>query len=280
MKTNLTHLPPEKQRQLEAVVAILREAVPVEMILLFGSHARGDWVEDPVTGYRSDFDLLVVVKKEKLAEKHELWAEVERKVEALPGMTPVNIIVHDIKHVKDQLARVQYFFSDIAKEGIVLHDSGHFSLASTTQPTLAERRRQAEGDFEEWSSSADYFFDDFEANLQKHRYKQAAFYLHQATERYYAATLLVFTAYKPRIHDIRKLARQAENAAPELRGIFPVGTPEDERLFQLLRRAYIEARYSRKYRITADELHVLRERVRRLREAVERVCKARIVGLA
>ena len=32
------------------------------MVVLFGSHARGDWVEDPETGYRSDYDLLVVVE--------------------------------------------------------------------------------------------------------------------------------------------------------------------------------------------------------------------------
>jgi hypothetical protein len=34
-------------------------------------------------------------------------------------------------------------------------------------------------------------------------------------------------------------------------------TEEDEHLFDLLRRAYIEARYKKSYRITAEELAIL-----------------------
>lgn len=35
--------------------------------MLFGSYARGGWVEDRKSGYRSDYDLLVVVNN-KTAE--------------------------------------------------------------------------------------------------------------------------------------------------------------------------------------------------------------------
>ncbi len=53
--------------------------------------------------------------------------------------------------------------------------------------------------------------------------------------------------------------------------MLPRTEPEDERLFKLLKRAYIEARYSKSYRITLDELTKLREQVRvlavRVREA-------------
>jgi hypothetical protein len=51
MKTSLDHLPPRKQRQLGALVEEIRRAIEVELVILFGSHARGDWVEDPVGGY-------------------------------------------------------------------------------------------------------------------------------------------------------------------------------------------------------------------------------------
>ena len=33
-------------------------------MILFASHARGDWVEDAETGYKSDYDFLVVVETE------------------------------------------------------------------------------------------------------------------------------------------------------------------------------------------------------------------------
>lgn len=35
-------------------------------IILYGSYARGDWVDDPVGGYHSDYDILVVVNNERL----------------------------------------------------------------------------------------------------------------------------------------------------------------------------------------------------------------------
>ena len=48
--------PPEtKQKQLAAMAEAIRAEAPAAgMIVLFGSHARGDWVDDAETGYRSD----------------------------------------------------------------------------------------------------------------------------------------------------------------------------------------------------------------------------------
>ena len=35
-------------------------------VILFGSFGRGDWVEDRSSGYKSDWDLLIIVNHEKL----------------------------------------------------------------------------------------------------------------------------------------------------------------------------------------------------------------------
>src|SRR5262249_2875375 len=48
MKTTLDHLPELKRSQIQAIAALMQQAEsPVEMVVLFGSYARGDWVEDP-----------------------------------------------------------------------------------------------------------------------------------------------------------------------------------------------------------------------------------------
>jgi predicted nucleotidyltransferase len=62
MKTALDHMPEQKQQELQRVIEIAREEIDLEMLILFGSYARGDWVEDldPETlqyRYQSDFDL-------------------------------------------------------------------------------------------------------------------------------------------------------------------------------------------------------------------------------
>ncbi len=74
MKKSLAHLPARKKDELKRVVSIIREMVPTtEMIILFGSHARGDWVEDVYQEghityeYKSYFDILVVTEDKKTA---------------------------------------------------------------------------------------------------------------------------------------------------------------------------------------------------------------------
>jgi predicted nucleotidyltransferase len=91
MKTSLAHLPMAKQEQLRAITALFCEGAPVEMLILFGSHARGDWVEDPETGYVSDYDVIAIVESEKLAGDLSLWNELERRARELAGQTPVTL---------------------------------------------------------------------------------------------------------------------------------------------------------------------------------------------
>lgn len=69
MKTSLFHLPEKKQFEIQRIAEIIREVVDPEKIILFGSHAKGGWVEDRYTDkhgtayeYISDYDLLVVTK--------------------------------------------------------------------------------------------------------------------------------------------------------------------------------------------------------------------------
>lgn len=280
MKTSLDHLPPPKQEQLAAVVALIRAEAPAEMIVLFGSHARGNWVEDARTGYRSDFDILVVVASASVADEGELWADIENRAELIPGMTPVNLIAHDFKFVNAALERGRYFFTDIVKEGVLLFDSGAFTLTARRPASAEERRAQAEEDFEHWFASAGDFLAQSQHALEMKRNNIAAFELHQATERYLAAFLLTHTSYKPRIHNLEKLANQAAGHHPAMRDVLPRAAGEDRRLFELLKKAYVEARYSKKYKITAEELTALGERVRELGDVVEKACKEKLASLA
>jgi hypothetical protein len=43
--------------------------------------------------------------------------------------TPVTVIVHDIDFINKMLLELQYFFTDIEKEGILLYDAGNVPLA-------------------------------------------------------------------------------------------------------------------------------------------------------
>ncbi len=281
MKTSLKHLPIGKQEQLRHAVEIIVRAVKPDMLILFGSYARGDWVEEKEPDgihfrYQSDFDLLAIVKNQVQARKIEMKDSLDsrllREVE-----TPVSLIAEDLHFVNARLSKGQYFFADIIREGILLHDTGKFKLAEPSENlSPAERKGLAQSDFEYWLSEAVEDFEIYKLMMIRESYNRAAFSLHQATERLYSMILLVYTRYKPKTHDIKKLRALTASIEPEFLSVFPQGTVEAQKCFKLLRHAYVSARYDPNYRITVEELDWLAEQVTALQSMAERLCQERI----
>jgi predicted nucleotidyltransferase/HEPN domain-containing protein len=283
MKKSLTYLPKHKRDELKEIVAVITELADVEMVILFGSYARGNWVEDIYTEghityeYKSDFDILVIVREGRYARSINLWDKVKNTIHGRKTIqTWVALIIHDIKEVNKALSRGQYFFTDIKKEGVLLYDAQRFELAQAQKLSSEERRQTAQQDFRYWFKSATEFLIDFGNAFERRSYRNAAFYLHQATERFYMTTLLVFTHYKPKAHDIKILGKRVSNLDPRFLPIFPRTTPEEKRLFELLQKGYIDARYNPKYKITKKELDYLAERVKHLQKLTKAICKERI----
>jgi len=282
MKTSTAHLPENKQEELKYAVEIILEQVNAEMIILFGSYARGDWVEEPAPDgfhyiYQSDFDLFVLVENKKVVKKVARWKQI-RDILRRQIDTPIELLAESIGHFNGCLSNGWYFYTDIKKEGILLYDSQRYQLVEPRQLGIEERRKMAEEDFEQWFGSANGFLRNYKFSLDENEYNIAAFLLHQATERFYSAILLVFTSYKPRTHDIDELGKLTAAQQPEFLKIFPKGTDEQVRLFELLRKAYVDARYKKNYTITRKELEWLGERVRILKEMTERFCKEKMVN--
>ncbi len=281
MKSSLDHLPERKRAKLSAMAQKIRaEAPDAVMIVLFGSHARGDWVEDPETGYRSDYDVLVVVESPEVAEDRSLWARVEAAVRPIAEPSTLSLIVHDVRELNQEIRRGQFFFAELWEQGVVLFDARRFTLARPKAATAEERRELTQEYFDHWFESAKQFFTHYEYGVARGTNAIAAFLLHQAAERYFATALLVFTGTKPTTHDLDKLDKLVSPLHALLAEPFPRSTKEDEHLFDLLRRAYIEARYKKSYRITAEELAMLGVRVRDLAGRVERACQEKIESFA
>jgi HEPN domain-containing protein/predicted nucleotidyltransferase len=282
MKTSLQKLPKRKRDELRIIKDMICQVVGVDKIILFGSYARGDWVEELGTNgyykYQSDFDLLVIVDEKKLARKWEKWDRMEDNIlRSALVKTPVCIITHNIQYVNEMLRQGQYFFFDISKEGILIYDSKKSALVkSKKKKSPEERRKLASEDFDFWYNSANNFFKTFQTAFAEGKYKYAAFELHQAVERYYSAILLVFTTYRPKLHDIKKLGKLAAAHDPKLLTVFPKGTDEEIRLFNLLRSAYIDSRYNKNFSITREELEWLGKRVSKLQKLTASICKKKI----
>ncbi|WP_419808601.1 HEPN domain-containing protein [Sphingomonas sp.] len=292
MKSDLDHLPQSKQQELEHIQRILLDEFEaaignatkphkrngkVYKIILFGSYARDDWVDEPENGYQSDYDLLVVVSHRDLTEIADYWYVAEDKILRDPAIArPVNIIVHSLEEVNQALARGEYFWVDIARDGIALYELPCHPLATPMPLTAADAFVMAKGYFEQWLPSIDQFLIHGADAVARGWNNKAAFELHQAAERLYICFLLVQTLYFPRSHNLKFLRSLAEDKEPRLVEAWPRDGKIDRRRFELLKRAYVEARYSPNYTISTDDLEALVASVERLRGAVDELSQTRL----
>lgn len=133
--------------------------------------------------------------------------------------------------------------------------------------------------FDEWYSGATEFIEGYKFYLDRKSFKKAAFLLHQAVESYYHCVLLVGTLHTPHIHNLAFLRTQAERIDARLFEAWPREVKTDRSRFEKLKEAYIKARYSKHYSISAEELEWLGARVERLAEIVDGICRDRIAEL-
>ncbi|ASA56773.1 HEPN domain-containing protein [Vibrio gazogenes] len=290
MKTSLDHLPKFKQQELATISTILRDTLDdylegktgsksefrILKIILFGSHAKGNWVSDPVNGYISDYDILVIVNKAALVEDYVVWQRAEEQIDRKVKSAPLGLIVHDLNEVNNRLQQGHYFFKDIREEGIELFAATPKPLIEPGDLTEAEQREIACKHYKQWFESANDDFAMYNYARNDSRLKKAAFELHQTTEHLLSCALLVCTNYLPKSHNIEKLSKLCAQIEPEFKTIFPLDNKFHRRSFRRLQRAYIEARYSEHYEIIAEELAYLEGRVLQLKALVERVCLMRI----
>ena len=295
VKKTLDHLPLPKQSELRHVVDVIRasfdEAISTRRaarlkngkilkIILYGSYARGDWVHDPVGRYFSDFDLLVVVDHEDLTDG-EFWFDANNRT--MPGegeiRTPVSIIVHSLDDVNYQLDRGRYFFADILRDGVILYDTPGVTLHKPVTIKAKAALAEAEGFFSKWMVSAQDFTEVAEFCVTRGKSNLAAFNLHQASEHLYHCILLVVTLYSGKAHNLAFLRKKAEAIDARLAEAWPRETKFERRCFELLREAYVKARYSEHYKISDEELTWLTERVQILRGLTIAVCEDRLRDL-
>lgn len=256
-------------------------------VMLFGSYARGDWVDDPVGGYKSDYDLLVVVNCDELTDVLEYWADADTQLQQAFEIThrltaPAQFIVHSLADVNRQLSRGRPFFMDIVRDGFVLYDKGSSDFARPQKLAPEEAYREASENFDQWYPSAQQFLETGVDHIAKGAAwsNKAAFELHQAAERFYHCALLAMTLYSTKSHNLNFLRAQAERVAPELIPAWPRGTRFEKRTWELLRRAYVEARFSKHYAITPEELAWLAERIADLQSRVDRSCREYLATIA
>ena len=189
--------------------------------------------------------------------------------------------MHTLSEVNQSLTKGEYFWVDIIRDGVLLYELPGHPLGTPQPLTPADAYEMATRHFARQSKRATIWQEEARSDIEKAKedpdYRNyAAFHLHQSVETAYGCFLLVRTLYLPHSHNIKFLRSLSEDLDKRLIPAWPRATKKDERLFKLLKRAYVEARYSEHYEIGAEDLDALTECAQALRAIVEEVCRERL----
>ena len=285
MKTSLSHLPDYAKADLKQIVSMVLEKLPrTEMIILYGSYARGTYVEYDerdefgiMTSFMSDYDILVVTSKTDAKEAGRILDDIDARYYKRPdNQVPIQFINDDIEKLNSDLSDGRYFYTGIKKDGVMLYDSGNYKLERARKLTFDEIRQQAQEYYNEKFENASNKLTMALLALEKELYKEVIFNLHQACENLFYTLRLVHTLKNSKQHNLSKLLNSTRKYSEELRKIFPQNTEEEKRLFELLRLAYVEARYNPKFVVTKEDIIALLPKVERLKKITVQVCETQI----
>ncbi|MDR2036673.1 MAG: HEPN domain-containing protein [Bacteroidales bacterium] len=189
---------------------------------------------------------------------------------------PVQFLNDDIRTFNKSIDESRYFCTQIKQEGVVFYDSGKFKLSRRRKLDYDEIKQQAQEYFDEKFKEANEFLVDTNNAYNRENYKRASFYLHQACENYYYAIRLTFTLRNNKQHNLSKLSSSVKKYSDDLETVFPQNTPEEKRLFALLKAAYVDARYNPHFVVAKEDIDALVSKVELFRDITERICVEKI----
>jgi hypothetical protein len=106
---------------------------------------------------------------------------------------PVSFIVHTLADVNKQLEKGRPFFVDLVRQGIALYEAEGFAFAAPRRLPAEKPRAEAQDYFDRWFESAGRYIATGLSHTTRGWLNEAAFELHQGTERLYHCALLVLT---------------------------------------------------------------------------------------
>ena len=287
MKRSTRFLPPKKRQDLQQLTSLILEQVKqVEMIVLFGSYAKNSYVDydqrvefGTPTYYMSDYDIVILTRKPIGAAEYSLYEKIKDKFfenKNRPFHTHPQFINYGIEDFNYAIEKAHYFETEIKRDGVVLFDSGTYKLARRRKLDYTEIRDRALSYYNEKLACVDDFVIACNSLYKLNRNKRASFQLHQSVENLLRVIPMVFTLYGHKSHNLSELMNAAKKHTTEIFRVFPRDTQEEQRLFDLLQRAYIESRYNPDFEITKEDIDALIPKVEQLRSIVERTCRERI----
>jgi HEPN domain-containing protein len=285
MLTSFVNLSPNLLDQLAQLVQKIATAIHPEKILCYGCRTSiyQDWScfkED--TGYKetikATFDLLVITSSDNKLTDHEILQKIDLLVANLD--CEVTAVAQALEAVNELIAKNSRFLTTIYHKSVLVYNAGNNALiAPAAAPSFEETRHKLETTWNKYFSVAERFYKTACFCLDNGWNEKALFDLHQATQHTCMALLRVYTGYRSTTHNLSRLLALIENFSFVPSTIFPCSTEEETALFNILNKAYSDARYKEDYSIPTEIANLLKKRVHQLLVVAENLYNKKITSL-
>ncbi len=242
----------------DRIAKTISELLDPEYVLLFGKLANGTPHSDILA-----YDLLAITDGPTRYDWYAAKRYLKMKLPYIGHGAPyVNIYVYSRQYID---ANVVPFFYWARKEGIVLH--------SSRRRKLSRPAKRYAGIF---MPPADRLADYAEQRLDGEHMREAAFAAAQSAVYYYRTLFYVYHGFEADTCDTRYLHHRLRTLSGELPLLFESDDFHAVTTLRCLNGYVADARYDPKFFVEVDELSQHIDRVKRLGEAVKRVCDKRI----
>lgn len=265
--------------QHKEVITLITEAINAERIYLLGCTLAEQRTESlfavNTTALKdiSQYYVLVLVKKNDKCGCNAIQDKIESRCHSL---VPVTAIVLEDDQFQNWLQEGHPFACKVYKSGERLYDGGNTTFIEPKAIDEQELNTKNAALFNQGINKVQEFLAGADLFRIREQNKMAAFMLHQATEQALITLLKIMTGLHLNTHSIDRLIRTCSLICDKFACIFPRNNDKNERLFQLIQKAYIDTRYKEDYCISIDNLLILTDRVRALEKFVKEVCSNRL----
>jgi len=270
MLASFQHLREDQRKQLAGLVTVIVKTISPDKIICYGSRIictknwscflDGDcYQENTSTAY----DFLIVTNDDEKRADDEIIQMIERLAEPL-GLC-INTVVHKLLSVNDALQKSSLFFAILYLKGALLYNGDGLSFTNPMEElSLDTLKSRIEKNWNKGFVIAQRFYQTATHCLSNGWYELCLFMLHQAAQHCCMALLRAFMGYRSKTHNLGRLLTMIENFSLAPAAIFPRVTKEENELFDLLRKAYSDARYNEDYTVTAEKAIILIDRIKEL----------------
>ncbi|SDL79021.1 HEPN domain-containing protein [Pedobacter sp. ok626] len=193
----------------------------------------------------------------------------------------ITILCHGKEVIEEAIKANNRFFITVCSSTTLIysHDGmTSFDFSSRFIPT--ESAVKARKHFDHRLILADGFLTGAHECIITEQHNVCVFMLHQVVEQTCIALIRVHLAYRAEIHNLQRLLRLCCSFSNAPIKMFLSGSPDDERLFDVLLKSYSAARYKDTFKVSEDDSWCLYNKVSEFVKLAKAMCEEKIVQLA